>query len=234
MDAGAEWAPAANLHLLLTGFYEVFSNELVTQSAGVNLQSYTFNAPHSEHRGVEVGIDWRPLPAALPGARLYVSYLFDDQIYTSYAERLSSGTASLVFDRDGNRIPGVTPNFGDVRLIYDQPAGTLQGVGGFLEAVGRGGYALDNANLIKAPGYLLLNGELHYDAPPGRGAISRVRLYVDVQNLLDQTYVGTASNITDSLGAAGTQNGASTLSNATGSIYAGTPRTVFGGVRVKF
>ena len=234
VDVGAEWRPTPATRLFVTGFYEWFSNELVTQSAGVNLQSYSFNAPHSEHRGVEVGVDWKPLPNVLPGARLYASYLFDDQIYTSYLERLTSGQVSAAFNRDGNDIPGVVPNFGDVRIIYDQPTGMLQGAGGFLEAVGRDGYFLDNANLLKTPGYLLLNAELHYDPPPGRGQLSRLRLYLDVQNLLDQTYIGTASNITDSLNAAGAQNGASVLLNSTGSIYAGTPRTVFGGVRVKF
>jgi iron complex outermembrane receptor protein len=234
VDVGAEWAPSASLRLFATGFYEWFTDELVTQSAGVNLQSYTFNAPHSEHRGLEVGLDWKPLPTALPGARLYVAYLLDDQIYTRYAERLTSGAVSAVFNRDGNHIPGVTPNFGDVRLIYDQPIGRLQGVGGFIEAVARDGYQLDNANLLKAPGYVLLNGELHYDPPAGRGEISRLRFYLDVQNLLDQTYIGTASNITDTLTAGGAQTGAAGLSNTTGSIYAGTPRSVFGGVRVKF
>ncbi len=234
MDVGAEWTPSTNLHLFATGFYEWFTDELVTQSAGVNLQSYTFNAPHSEHRGLEVGLDWRPAPTALQGARLYVSYLLDDQIYTSYAERLTSGSASAVFNRDGNRIPGVMPNFGDVRLIYDQPTGLLQGVGGYVEAMARDGYELDNANLLKAPGYVLLNGQLHYDPPAGRGVISRMRFYLDVQNLLDQTYIGTASNITDTLTSGGVQNGAAVLSNTTGSIYAGTPRSVFGGVRVKF
>jgi len=128
----------------------------------------------------------------------------------------------------------VMPNFGDVRLIYDQPTGLLQGVGGYVEAMARDGYELDNANLLKAPGYVLLNGQLHYDPPAGRGVISRMRFYLDVQNLLDQTYIGTASNITDTLTSGGVQNGAAVLSNTTGSIYAGTPRSVFGGVRVKF
>ena len=86
VDVGAEWTRGPNLHLTAALFYEFFSNELVTQSAGVNLQSYTFNAPHSEHRGAELGLDWKPLPASLPGARIYVAYLFDDQRYTTYAE----------------------------------------------------------------------------------------------------------------------------------------------------
>jgi iron complex outermembrane receptor protein len=234
VDVGAEWLPTPTTRLFLTGFYEWFTDELVTQSAGVNLQSYTFNAPHSEHRGVEVGVDWRPLPAMLPGARFYAAYLLDDQIYTDYTEQLASSTVTQSFNRDGDRIPGVTPNFGDVRVIYDQPTGGLEGVGGYVEAVGRDGYFLDNANLLKAPGYVLLNAELHYDPPMGPGALSRLRFYVDVQNLLDQTYVGTASNVTDSLAASGAQNGASVLANATGAIYAGTPLSVFGGVRVKF
>lgn len=235
LDLGGTWAPSADLTLTASGFYEWFDNELVTQSAGVNLQSYTFNAPHSEHRGVEVGLDWRPLPAVLPGARLYVSYLYDNQVYTTYVERLTSGAVSASFDRSGNRIPGVTPSFGTARLIYNQPTGALRGLGGFVEATGRDAYPLDNANLIQAPGYVLMNVDLHYDPPPELGLISRVRFYIAVQNLLDQRYIGSASNITNSLNAAtGAQNPLSVLESATGSIYAGAPRSVFGGVRVKF
>lgn len=239
VDLGAEWSRGPGLHLVLTGFYEFFRNELVTQSAGVNLQSYTFNAPRSEHRGVELGLDWTPAPAALPGARLYVSYLYDDQRYTRYAERLTTGTASAVFDRSGGRIPGVAPSFGTVRLIYDVPqdasGGALRGLGGFVEGTGSDAYGLDNAGLLSAPGYVVVNADLHYDPPAEFGIVSRVRFYVDVQNLLDQRYVASASNITDTLSAAtGAQNGAEALAAATGSIYAGAPRSVFGGVRVKF
>ena len=235
VDLGAEWSHGADLHLVASLFYEAFDNELVSQSPGVNLQSYTFNAPHSEHRGAELGLDWRFLAAVLPGARLYVSYLYDDQRYTRYVERLTTGAISSVFDRSGDRIPGVTPQFGTVRLSYDQPGGPLRGIGGFVEGVGSDAYQLDNANLIKAPGYLLVNLDLHYAPPVEFGLVSRLRLYLDIQNLLDQRYVASASNLTDSLDAAtGAQNGASVLANATGSIYAGAPRSVFGGVRVKF
>jgi iron complex outermembrane receptor protein len=235
VDLGAEWAPNANLHLTASAFYEWFDNELVSQSPGVNLQSYTFNAPHSEHRGGEIGLDWRPLPSVLPGAKLYVSYLYDDQIYTTYTEQLTSNGVTATFNRSGDKIPGVTPSTGTARLIYDQPNGAFKGLGGFIEATGRDAYQLDNANLIAAKGYVLMNLDVHYDPPAELGLISKVRFYVDVQNLLDQRYIASASNITDTLNAATKgQNPAGVLANSTGSIYAGAPISVFGGVRVKF
>ncbi|MDB5446705.1 MAG: TonB-dependent receptor [Phenylobacterium sp.] len=235
LDVGVEWAPSPDLRLMTSAFYEWFDNELVTQSAGVNLQSYTFNAPHSEHRGVELSTHWRPLPAALPGARLYASYLYDNQVYTTYVERLTAGAVSATFDRSGNRIPGVAPSFGTVRLSYDQPSGALRGLGGFVEGTGRDAYMLDNANLIAAPGFVIMNAGLHWDPPAELGLVAGARFFVEVRNLLDQRYVGSANNISDTLNAAtGAQNGAGVLVNATGSIYAGAPRSVFGGVRVKF
>jgi iron complex outermembrane receptor protein len=233
VDTGVEWTPNANLHLTATAFYEWFDNELVSQSPGVNLQSYTFNAPHSEHRGAEIGLDWRPLPTILPGAKVYVSYLYDDQIYTTYVEQLTSNGVTSSFNRSGNSIPGVTPSFGTARLIYDQPNGAFKGLGGFIEATGRDAYQLDNANLIAAAGYLLMNLDVHYDPPAERGLISRLRFYIDVQNLLNQRYIASASNITDTLNAA-TKAQNSALANSTGSVYAGAPISVYGGVRVKF
>ena len=108
-------------------------------------------------------------------------------------------------------------------------------MGGFIEGVGSEAYALDNANLLKAPGYVVLNADLHYAPSIRLGLVSRMRFYVDVQNLLDQRYVASASNITDTLNpTTGAPNGAGVLANATGSIYAGAPRSVFGGVRVAF
>ena len=50
VDLGADWTPDNSLTLNLTGFYEFFRNELVTQSPGAGLQNFTFNAPRSEHR----------------------------------------------------------------------------------------------------------------------------------------------------------------------------------------
>jgi len=234
-DIGAEWRYGATLTASVSGFYELFHNELVTQSAGANLQSFTFNAPRSEHRGVEVAADWHPLVSLLPGAHVSAAYLYDNQIYTRYSERLSAGTQSATFDRSGNHIPGIQPQYLNARLIYDQPTGVLEGLGAFVEWNYRESFLLDNANLLKAPGTTLVNLNLHYNAPAGRGLLSRVTWFASVQNLFDRTYVGSASNITNSINATtGAQNGADVLANSTGSIYAGSKRLIYGGVRVHF
>jgi iron complex outermembrane receptor protein len=235
VDVGATLKLDRALTLDVTGFYEFFRNELVTQSAGANLQSFTFNAPRSEHRGVELALDWQPLPSLLPGARINVAYLYDDQRYTSYTERLSAGSVSTAFDRSGNHIPGVMPNALTARLSYDQPDGPARGVGAYVEFDFRDAYALDNANLLRVPSARLVNLGLSYEPRDATGWLARARFYIAVQNLLDATYVGSTGNVANSINAAtGAQNGVSTLATTTGSIYAGPPRSVFGGVRLKF
>lgn len=238
VDVGAELAIGDTLTAEVTGFYEWFRNEQVTQSAGVNLLSFTTNAPRSEHRGVELGLRWTPLPAALPGGYLQADYSYDDQRYTQFSERLTSGAVSGAFDRAGNRIPGVIPHFADVRVGYDQHGGALAGLGGFAEVGLRSHYFIDNGNLLTVPGYTLVNLNLHYDPAKGKGGggwWSRLSFFASVQNLTDRTYIGSASIIADSLDAgSGRANPAAVLMTTTGSIYAGQPRTVYGGVKARF
>jgi iron complex outermembrane receptor protein len=234
IDGGADWSLGPVLQLSAALFYEWFHNEQVTQSAGVNLQSFTFNAPGSAHRGVQVSVDLHPLPQALVGLRLRASYLYDNQVYTDYAEQLTSGSVTNSFSRNNNRIPGVQPHYLNGRIIYDQPTGKFRGLGAYLETSWRDKYVLDNANFLNAPGYTLLNLSTHYDPPSGHGALSRLRFYFDIQNLADRTYIASASNITNTLNTTGQQNGASVLATSTGSIYAGTPRASYGGVRMRF
>ena len=235
IDLGGDLRLGDNFTASLALFQEYFRNELVTQSAGASLQNFTFNAPKSEHRGVEVAVDWRPLPDALPGAHLNLAYLHNEQTYKTYVERLSAGAFSTLFDRSGNSIPGVVPDFLNARVSYSQPSGPLEGLGAYVEWNHKGDTVMDNANLLKAPGYSIVNVGAHYDPPAGLGVVSRLSFYVTVQNIGDKVYVGSASNITDSLNATtGAPNGASVLQTATGSIYAGAPRTVIAGVKAKF
>ncbi|WP_293903632.1 TonB-dependent receptor [Phenylobacterium sp.] len=235
IDVGAELRLGDNLSGSVTLFDEFFRNELVSQSAGANLQAFTFNAPRSTHRGVEVAVDWRPLPSLVPGARINLSYLHNEQKYRTYVERLSAGAFSTAFDRSGNSIPGVVPNYLNARVSYARSGGPFEGLGGYIEWNIKDDTELDNANLLRAPGYSIVNLGAHYDPPEGLGAISRLSFFVTVQNIADKTYIGSASNIADSLSAVtGAQSGASVLETATGSIYSGTPRTVIAGVRAKF
>ncbi|RYD96243.1 MAG: TonB-dependent receptor, partial [Sphingomonadales bacterium] len=235
VDIGADIALGENLKGEITLYHEWFRNEQISQSAGVNLLAYTSNAPRSIRRGVEVGASWRPLPARLPGASIEGNYSYNDHHYTEFSERLTSGTVTALFDRDGNKIPGVIPTFVNGRIGYDQPDGALEGVGGFVELTYRSSYFIDNGNQLKIPGYTLANLNLHYGPPEGMGWLSRMRFFVSVQNLFDKTYVGSASVIANSLNpATGLQNPASVLMNSTGSIYAGVPRTIYGGVKARF
>jgi iron complex outermembrane recepter protein len=87
----------------------------------------------------------------------------------------------------------------------------------------------------EAPSSALVNLNLHSEVPENQGKPSHVRVYFEIQNLANHTYVASAFNITDTINATtGAENGPGTLVGVTGSIYAGTPRASFGGVRFKF
>ncbi|MGU3539166.1 TonB-dependent receptor family protein [Methylobacterium sp. A54F] len=230
-DLGLDWTPTETLRLSVTGFYEFFRNELVSQSPGAGLLAYTFNAPASEHRGVEVGAEW----AFAPGWRGTLAYTFDDQIYTRYVEQLSAGALTARFDRAGNRIPGVPAHQLLARIGYDVPSGPLAGLGAFVETVYQDAFFLDNANLLRAPGYAIVNANLHYATDLRDGYARRLNLYLEVRNLFDTTYVASAQNLANSIsGTTGLQNGAGVLAATTGSVFAGAPRTFVGGLKLSF
>jgi iron complex outermembrane receptor protein len=93
---------------------------------------------------------------------------------------------------------------------------------------------MDNANLLKAPGYELVNLNVHYKTDLASDCFKALNLYLEVRNVFDRTYVASANNIANSVTALGVQNPASTLAGTTGSIYAGSPRTFIAGMKVAF
>ena len=86
------------------------------------------------------------------------------------------------------------------------------------------------------PGYGLVNLNLHYDKEITHDWIRSAVLFVEVKNLFDRTYVASANNITNTLDpATGAQIPGYVLANtATGSIYAGTSRTLLAGLKLAF
>lgn len=228
---GFDWTPNNALKLSLTGFYEFFRDELVTQATPANTpnSSFTFNAPKSEHRGVELAVDWR----IYSGWRFTAAYTYLDEFYTEYMENLTNGTV-FSFNRAGNKIPGISPNEVTTRLSYDELSGPLKGVGAFVEVQWKDSFYMDNANLLKAPGYELVNLNVHYKTDLASDYFRALNLYLEVRNVFDRTYVASANNIGNSVTALGVKNPASILANTTGSIYAGSPRAFIAGMKVAF
>jgi iron complex outermembrane receptor protein len=228
-DVGADWTPNKSVKISATAFYEFFNNELVTQATptGAPNSTYTFNAPHSEHRGVELAAQWR----FYEGWQFTAAYTYLDEVYTDYIETISG----FNFNRDGNKIPGIPPNELTARLGYDELHGPLTGLGGFVELVWQDSFYMDNANFLKAPGYDLVNVNLHYKTDLASDYFRQLTLFFQVNNVFNQTYVASANNIADTVTAAGIQNpGAILAATQTGSIYAGSPRAFIAGMKIAF
>ena len=228
-DLGFDWTPNNTLKFSATGFYEFFRNEIVSQATPIAGVSYTFNAPRSEHRGLELAADWK----FYPGWRFMAAYTYLDEVYTEYVENITNG-AVFSFNRAGNKIPGISPNELTARIGYDEFAGPLTGLGGFVEVQWKDSFYMDNANLLKAPGYELVNVNVHYKTDLLSDTFRSLNLFLEVRNVLDRTYVASANNISNTVTGAGLQNSASVLANTTGSIYAGSPRTFVAGMKVAF
>ncbi len=232
-DLGATYTPAPNIFLDVTGFYEFFTNEFVTQTVlgQRGPATFTFNAPKSEHRGVEVAGEWQ----FWPGWKFRAIYTYLNIIYTDYTETLASGGQVFPFNRAGNWMPGVVPNELTLRLGYDVPEGPLKGLGAFAEYFLGDAFYIDNANFLKVPGYRLVNLNIHYDTDVANSFIQKIGAFFEVRNVFDNTYIAGANNITNSINATGVQNNAAFLAqNATGTIYAGFPRAFYGGLKVRF
>jgi|tagenome__1003787_1003787.scaffolds.fasta_scaffold20955390_2 iron complex outermembrane receptor protein len=235
-DLGADWTPNNAVTVSATAFYEFFKNELVSQATSTTNgttpanASFTFNAPKSEHRGVEFAADWR----FYPGWQFTAAYTYLDEIYTEYTENLASGAKTFGFNRAGNKIPGVSPNELTARLGYDELSGPLRGLGAFVEVQWKDSFYMDNANLLKAPRYEVVNLNLHYKTDLVSDCFKSLNLFVEVRNLLDTTYIASANNIANTVTSTGLQNPASVLAGTTGSIYAGSPRAFVAGMKIAF
>jgi iron complex outermembrane recepter protein len=229
-DVGFDWTPTSKLSFSLTGFYEFFQNELVSQAGSVDAsKSFTFNAPASEHRGIELAVDWKPFP----GWRLTTAYLLNDQYYTDYVESVS-GT---LFNRAGNKIPGVASNEVSIRLAYDQAHGPLKGWGAFAEYQWRDAFFADNGNILSIPEADYVNLNVHYAFDTGNSFIKSGLVYFEVRNVFDNTYISGANNISNKV-SNGVESPASVLAanslGQSGTIYAGSPQAFMAGVKFKY
>ena len=205
-DIGFDWTPNNALTFSATGFYEFFRNELVTQATQVGAPnaSFTFNAPRSEHRGVELAADWK----FYPGWRFTAAYTYLDQFYTEYTENMVNG-ADVQLQPRRQQDPGhlAERTDGAARLRSDV------GAAGRSRRVRRGpveGLVLHGQRQsLKAPGYELVNLNVHYNTDLQSDYFKSLSMFAEVRNVFDRTYVASANNIGNSVTAAGLQNPAS-------------------------
>ena len=193
-DIGGDWTPLQNLRLSLTGFYEWYQNEQLTEAGTVvTTNTFYYNAPGSVHRGIEALFDWRPVE----GWRLIGNYTYNNQIFTNFTEQLGAGGVVGYFNRAGYRIPGVAPHELTARAGYDQPYGQLKGVGGFVEYVYKSNYFADNGNVLTIPSYGVVNVNAHYNYDTQIGPLKGFSIYFEVKNIFDRTFVASANNLTN-------------------------------------
>ena len=86
----------------------------------------------------------------------------------------------------------------------------------------------------KAPGYELVNLNVHYKTDLQSDYFKSLSMYVEVRNVFDRTYVASANNIANTVQGTGIQDGAIALAGTTGSIYAGSPRAFMAGMKLAF
>lgn len=232
VDGGIDWTPHETTKISITYFNEWFRNELLSRISPYNVTiSYMDNVPKTIHRGVETGFDVRPIE----GWRFYGAYTFYDFQYAQYDDLVSplnSGGKSYYFNRANYRLPGQPSHVLTARGGYDIPHGDLKGLGGFLEYNFRSATPTDVANLVWAPGYGLLNANLHYDLDKKVGMFKSMNAYLEVSNLIGTTYAAGAYTISN------TQlNGIMVpqpLLASQGNYVIGQPRSVVAGVKLKF
>jgi iron complex outermembrane receptor protein len=228
-DVGVDWTPTPTTLVSFTLYHEWYQNEQLTQTPGAGLQAFTFNAPGSVHRGAELLIDWRPFE----GWRMLATYTYMNQIFTDFTEQL--GPASF-FNRAGYKIPNIAPHEASLRVGYDHPYGDFKGLGAYVEYLYKSSYYLDNGNQLTIPSYGIVNFNLHYDSPLPENFLHlrNFAVYLELENAFNRHWIASANNITNSLLSPAIQSPGVTLANSTGSIYAGTPRAIVGGVKFRF
>ncbi|MEF3365283.1 TonB-dependent receptor [Methylocystis sp. 9N] len=231
VDVGVDWTPSPDLTMSLTGFHEWYRNEILSLTTGAPLLvNYSLNIPAAIHRGVEFNADWRPVE----GVSLIAVYSFNNQFITNMMEGLPSGGSPLVYlNRSGKKLPNVPPHTATARAGYDVPHGDFKGVGAFVEYVFKSQYTLDASNLSSVPGYGLVNANVHYNRDVENFYFRNIELYLSVNNIFDRRYMASTFILPNTL-TAGIETPAAILFNTGGGVYAGQPRAVIGGVKLKF
>lgn len=212
IEIGTESRLHRTLTVQLTGFWVLFKNEIITQVVSNTGGTASINADSSEYRGIELFYDWRPWD----GWRFSGAYTHIDTRYINFNDRFLVGGTPTTFSRDGKAVPNVPTDVLNFKEEYEHASGW----GGWLETSYWNSYFLNNANTVGAPAYWLLNANVHKTITvPNNRWFRFAKLYLQLDNLLDKTYVASGNVVADS-----TPDGNKTL------FFAGYGRAIYGGV----
>ncbi len=140
-------------------------NDIIPYNNG----SYFFTAGKSRRRGLELGLDWQPIPALSLGGAMTASK-------NQYVEYTSDrGTF------DDNDIAGLPAMVFAAHARYRCGGGVVTDV----SLNGNGKYYADDKNTIQALAYGLVNASVAYRLPVSRGTLEA---FVAGNNLLDKAY----------------------------------------------
>ncbi len=195
----------------LVGFWNFFKDELITQSVVGGTGTFTTNADSSEYRGIEVAAEWMPLD----GLTLSAAYTYVNAEFTDFTDTILVGGVGTNVNRDDNKVPAVEPHVLNFRTAYDH----LSGLGGWVEVSWIDDYYVNNANTLKAQAATVVNVNLHYAEDVEWGWVRLFKAYVQVDNLFDQTYMGSGAIVSDSTADASKQ-----------AFLLAPPLSVFGGI----
>ncbi len=174
----------------VVGFWTFFKDELIDQTVVGTNQTFTTNADSSEYRGIEVGWEWLPLD----GLTVAGAYTFVDARFINFTDSIQVGGNGVAVNRDGNTVPAVEPHVFNLRTAYEHPTG----VGGWIELSWLDDYFVNNANTLKAQAATVVNMNIHYARDVDWKWVRFIKIFGQVDNLFNQTYMASGAIVSDS------------------------------------
>mgnify|MGYP000456971315 CR=1 FL=1 len=197
----------------LVGFWTFFKDELISQSVLGGTGNFTANADSSEYRGLEVGVEWIPID----GLTFSGAYTLVDAKFINFTDTIQVNGVGTNVNQDGSTVPAVEPNVLNLRTAYDHSSG----LGGWVEVSWLDDYFVNNANTLKAQSATVVNINAHYHKDVKWGWVRFIKTFVQVDNLFDQTYMGSGAIVSDSTADANKQ-----------AFLLAPPLSVFGGITI--
>lgn len=184
-------------------YYSQLDNEFI-RFRFPNGDTRTTNANNSIHFGFEAGLKWQLADGM---------FSIDDSLIwqSSYQWNQFKLNKDPVYHN--NKIPGIPEHYIQNKLVYAHPSGWQ--ISPKIEWV-PSGYFVDLANSYRTENYLITGLSMSYNTS------NKIDMFLDINNLNNQTYISTTLPIPDAQGTDGNY------------FYSGEGRSIHAGLSIKF